>query len=257
MNELTVIKIGGNIVEKPAELEEFLEKFSKYPHPKILVHGGGAYATELSQKLGLKVNVTDGRRITDSETLKLVTMVYAGLINKTIVALLQKYGCNAIGLSGADGDLIPAVKRSPHPLDYGLVGDISPENINTSLISSLLARGLVPVFCAITHDRNGSLLNTNADTTASSLAVSLSKDYYTELIYCFEKNGVMSNPENPDSVLPLITRAIFERLRGEGAISKGMIPKLDNAFCALEKGVSRVCIKNAKNLDNETGTLLK
>jgi len=257
MRELTIIKIGGNVVEKPMELESFLKKFSNLPQPKILVHGGGNYATELSAKLGIKVTMLDGRRITDAETLKLVTMVYAGMINKTVVSLLQKFGCNAIGLSGADGDIIPGVRRSSHPIDWGLVGDIQPSNINTSLLSSLMGRGLVPVFCPITHDRNGSLLNTNADTVASSLAVALSSDYSVRLIYCFEKEGVLSDPENKGSLMPLITRETFTYLQRKGAISHGMIPKLENAFSALENGVSEVVIKSSANLGNEVGTLLK
>jgi len=257
MKELTIVKIGGNIIDKPGELETFLEQFSRYPEPKILIHGGGVYATELSEKIGLKVKMLEGRRITDSETLKLVTMVYAGLINKSIVALLQKFGCNAIGVSGADGDLVPAVKRSPHPVDYGFVGDVDPGIVNTGFLQSLLGRGIIPVFCAITHDRNGSLLNTNADTMASSIAIALSKEYYTRLVYCFEKDGVLSDPENPDSLIPLITKASFAALRSSGAISGGMIPKLDNAFNAIEKGVAEVFIKHASNLDNTKGTQLK
>jgi len=257
MKELTVIKIGGNIVDQPAALEVFLKDFSKYPAPKILIHGGGVMASELSGKMGIEVKMQNGRRVTDLDTLKLVTMVYAGWINKSIVAILQKLGCNAIGLSGADGDLVPATRRSPEPVDFGYVGDVNPVDINSSLLESLLGRGITPVFCAITHDRNGSLLNTNADTMASSLAISLSRDFYTRLIYCFEKEGVLYDQENPDSVVPLITRANYQTMKDNGAITGGMLPKLDNAFAAIESGVSEVCIKHASNLGNNKGTVLR
>ncbi|MFA5850145.1 MAG: acetylglutamate kinase [Bacteroidales bacterium] len=257
MKELTVIKIGGNIVDQPAALEEFLKAFSKYPAPKILIHGGGVMASELSGKMGIEVKMQNGRRVTDMDTLKLVTMVYAGWINKSIVAILQKLGCNAIGLSGADGDLVPATRRSPEPVDFGYVGDVNPVDINSALLESLLGRGITPVFCAITHDRNGSLLNTNADTMASSLAIALSRDFYTRLIYCFEKEGVLYDQENPDSVVPLITRANYQTMKDNGAITGGMLPKLDNAFAAIESGVSEVCIKHASNLGNNKGTVLR
>lgn len=257
MKELTVIKIGGNIVDMPSALEVFLKDFSNYPNPKILIHGGGALASDLSAKMGIEVKMQNGRRITDLDTLKLVTMVYAGWINKSIVAMLQKFGCNAIGVSGADGDLVPATRRSPEPIDFGYVGDVNPVDINVGLLQSLLGRGITPVFCAITHDRNGSLLNTNADTMASNLAIALSRDYYTRLIYCFEKEGVLSNPENPDSIVPLITRANYQTLKERGAITGGMLPKLDNAFAAIESGVSEVYIKHASNLKNNKGTVLR
>jgi acetylglutamate kinase len=257
MKELTVIKIGGNIVDMPSALEVFLKDFSNFPNPKILIHGGGVLATELSSRLGIKVNMQKGRRVTDSDTLKLVTMVYAGWINKSIVAMLQKFGCDAIGLSGADGDIVPATRRSPEPVDFGFVGDVNPVDINSALLQSILGRGITPVFCAITHDRNGSLLNTNADTMASSLAIAMSKDYYTRLIYCFEKAGVLSDQENPDSIIPLITRSNYKTLMENGAITGGMLPKLDNAFAAIESGVSEVYIKHASNLGNEKGTVLR
>ena len=257
MSELTVIKIGGNIVDKPDALEIFLKDFSKIDGPKILIHGGGAIATEMSKKMGIEIKMHEGRRITDYETLKLVTMLYAGLINKQIVATLQKMGCNALGLSGADGNSIPATRRSPEPIDFGYVGDVDPNTINASFLKTLLARGICPVFCALTHDGNGTLLNTNADTMASSISIALSRDYYTKLIYCFEKEGVLSDPDNPDSVIPLITYSSFQRLKEEKKIKEGMIPKLDNAFNAIKNGVSQVVIKHASNLDNYKGTTLK
>ncbi|MEG2849280.1 MAG: acetylglutamate kinase [Bacteroidales bacterium] len=257
MKTLTIIKIGGNIVDKPEALQNFLNNFHKIEGPKILVHGGGAIATELSPKLGIEVKIHDGRRITDYETLKLVTMVYAGLINKQIIASLQKIGCNSIGLSGADGDSVPATKRSSNVIDWGYVGDVEPSKINISLITALLGRGITPVFCAITHDSNGSLLNTNADTMASCIAIALSKEYSTRLIYCFEKEGVLSNPSNNSSVIPLVTQNSYKLLLEEKKVTEGMIPKLDNAFTALNNGVSEVIIKHAGNLLNNKETQLK
>lgn len=257
MKTLTVIKIGGNIVDRQDELDLFLEKFTNIDGPKVLIHGGGVMATELSAKLGIATHMYQGRRITDLETLKLVSMVYAGWINKSIVAKLQKMGCNAVGLSGADGDSVPAVRRSPVPVDFGYVGDVDPAKINIGFMQSLLGRGITPVFCAITHDREGSLLNTNADTMASSLAIALSGDYYSRLIYCFEKEGVLSDSTDEDSVIPLVTRESYYVLRNSGVVKDGMIPKMDNAFYAMENGVNEVFIKHASNLNNNKGTLLK
>ncbi|OFY28214.1 MAG: acetylglutamate kinase [Bacteroidetes bacterium GWF2_41_61] len=257
MKTLTVIKIGGNIIDRPDELEVFLEKFEKIDGPKILVHGGGVLASEMADKLGIKTKMHQGRRITDLETLKLVSMVYAGWINKSIVAKLQKIGCNSIGLSGADADCVPAVRRSPVPVDFGYVGDVDPHQINTGFLLSMLGKGITPVFCAITHDRNGSILNTNADTMASSIAIALSRDYYTCLIYCFEKQGVLSNPDDEESIIPLITRVNYESIKASGVIRDGMIPKMDNAFFAIDNGVSEVFIKHASNLGNNKGTVLK
>ncbi len=257
MKNLTVVKIGGNIVDKPEALQYFLNNLNKLEGPKVLIHGGGAIATQLSAKLGIEVKMHNGRRITDYETLKLVTMVYAGLINKQIVASLQKIGCNALGLSGADGDSVPATKRPANPFDWGYVGDVDPLKINTSLLTSLLGRGITPVFCAITHNGNGSLLNTNADTMASSIAIALSQEYSTRLIYCFEKDGVLSDPDDNDSVIPLITKNSYKQLLEEEKVVGGMIPKLDNAFAALENGVSEVIIKHADNLLIQKETLLK
>lgn len=257
MKMLTIIKIGGNIVDKPEALQNFLNNFNQIDGPKVLIHGGGAIATELSPKLGIEVKMHNGRRITDYETLKLVTMIYAGLINKQIVASLQRIGCNALGLSGADGDCVPATKRAVNPIDWGYVGDVEPSKINISLLTSLLGRGITPVFCAITHDSNGSLLNTNADTMASCLAIALSKEYSTRLIYCFEKDGVLNDPQDNTSVIPLVTKTSYKSLLEEHKVKDGMIPKLDNAFAALENGVSEVIIKHADNLLNQKETLLK
>ncbi len=257
MKSVTIIKIGGNIVDKPEALQYFLNNLQKYEGPKVLIHGGGAIATQLSKDLGIEVKMHNGRRITDEATLKLVTMVYAGLINKQIVASLQKIGCNALGLSGADGDSVPATKRVTTTIDWGYVGDVDPKKINVSLLHSLLAKGITPVFCAITHDGNGSLLNTNADTMASSIAIALASEYYVRLIYCFEKDGVLSDPKDNTSVIPLITQNSYRQLLDEGKVVDGMIPKLDNAFKALREGVAEVIIKHADNLLNKKETLLK
>lgn len=257
MKSVTIIKIGGNIVDKPEALQHFLNNLQKYEGPKVLIHGGGAIATQLSKDLGIEVKMHNGRRITDEATLKLVTMVYAGLINKQIVASLQKIGCNALGLSGADGDSVPATKRVTTTIDWGYVGDVDPKKINVSLLHSLLAKGITPVFCAITHDGNGSLLNTNADTMASSIAIALASEYYVRLIYCFEKDGVLSDPKDNTSVIPLITQNSYRQLLDEGKVVDGMIPKLDNAFKALREGVAEVIIKHADNLLNKKETLLK
>lgn len=252
-----IVKIGGNIVDKPEALEQFLNDFHKLEGPKVLIHGGGAIASKLSKDLGLEVKMHNGRRITDLETLKLVTMVYAGLINKQIVAALQRIGCMATGLSGADGNSVPATKRAANPIDWGYVGDVEPEKINVKFLEVLLDNGFTPVFCAITHDTNGSLLNTNADTMASSLARALSSKYETSLVYCFEKDGVLADPDDDNSVIPLITRESYATLLEAGKIVGGMIPKLDNAFAALESGVGEVFIKHAANLLNNKETLLK
>ncbi|MHC1689483.1 MAG: acetylglutamate kinase [Bacteroidales bacterium] len=257
MKALTIVKIGGNVVDSPESLSKFLLMFNKIEAPKILIHGGGILASEISAKLGIETKMHNGRRITDAETLKVCTMVYAGWINKSIVAQLQKIGCNSLGLSGADAGVIPAKRRSPDPVDFGFVGDISPDEINTGVLVSLLGRGITPVFCAITHDRNGSLLNTNADTMASGIAAALSGSYYTRLIFCFEKDGVLYDPKDEKSVIPLITKESYTRLKNEGVVSEGMLPKLDNAFFALERGVSEVYIKKWSNLSPEGGTMLR
>lgn len=257
MKKVKIVKIGGNIVDKPEALERFLKNFHKMEGPKILIHGGGAIASKLSKDLGIEVKMHNGRRITDLETLKLVTMVYAGLINKQIVAALQQNGCMAVGLSGADGNSVPATRRPANPIDWGFVGDVEPEKINVGFLETLLEAGCTPVFCAITHDSNGSLLNTNADTMASSLARALSAKYSTSLVYCFEKDGVLADPDDDSSVIPYIDRESYKALLADGKIVGGMIPKLDNAFAALEYGVAEVFIKHADNLLVQKETLLK
>jgi acetylglutamate kinase len=252
MAKLYVIKIGGNVIDNPKNLEKFLADLSKISDMKILVHGGGKLATELAQRLGVEQQMVDGRRITDAETLKIATMVYAGLINKQIVASLQAKGINALGLSGADGNVIKASKRKVAEIDYGFVGDIKAEQVNADLISTFLTNNVTPVFCAITHNGEGQLLNTNADTIASTLAIALSKKYEVQLNFCFEKKGVLEDVSDDDSVIKTITPATYKHYLGEGIISKGMIPKLDNAFEAITKGVKSVVIAHSDDLLNTT-----
>ncbi len=248
MEKITVVKIGGNVIDNEEALAQFVRDFASLPSPKILVHGGGKLATRLAEKLEIPTTMIEGRRVTDAATLEVVTMVYAGLLNKHIVAMLQAEGCNALGFSGADGNMIPAIKRNPEPLDYGFVGDIEASNINKTLLGTLLESGVTPVFCAITHDGNGTLLNSNADSVASAVAVAASNIATTDLVFCFEKQGVLRDVEDESSVIPLITRADYPTLRSEGVISKGMIPKIDNAFRAIESGVASVTIKHSAQL---------
>ncbi|MCH5229559.1 MAG: acetylglutamate kinase [Muribaculaceae bacterium] len=254
---IKIYKIGGNIINSEEDLRSFLYDFSLIPGKKILVHGGGKEATELSRKTGLEATMIQGRRVTDIETLKMVTMVYAGLINKRIVSILQEYQCNAVGLSGADGNVIPAVKRSPYPIDYGFVGDINPKDINTSFISLLLGNEFTPVFCAICRNHQGGLLNCNADTIAASLAQACSNIEQTDLIYCFEKKGVLEDLNDDDSLLKIITPQKFEYLLKTGKISEGMIPKITNALKAINEGVHTVRIRGSHNINKEeSGTLI-
>lgn len=255
---ITVFKIGGNVINDQQALRSFLQDFASIPGKKILVHGGGKEATDLSKKIGLEPKMIDGRRVTDKDTLKLVTMVYAGLINKRIVSMLQETGCNAVGLTGADGDVIPAKKRNPEPIDYGFVGDINPENINVGFILLLLGHGYTPVFCAICRNPEGGLLNCNADSIANAVACACSKKETTDLVYCFEKKGVLTDLDDEDSVIPLITKDDFDTMVKEGKISGGMIPKVSNALQAIESGVNMVRICDAGNIREESsGTEIK
>lgn len=237
---LKVIKIGGNVVDNPEKLERFLTDFARLEGPKILVHGGGKIATAISRALGIETTMIGGRRVTDGETIKVVTMVYAGVINKSIVCRLNAERNPAIGLSGVDGNLILSDRRSPVPVDYGFVGD--PRSVNTTLLESLLAQGLTPVIAPITTDGQGSLLNTNADTVAQCVATAMAAVEKTELVFCFEKKGVLSDVNDDDSVIPTITRADFESLKGAGVITDGMLPKIENSFDAISGGVARVVI---------------
>lgn len=254
---LSIVKIGGNIVDNAEALDSFLNDFNKLEGKKLLVHGGGVMASKMAKELGIETKMVGGRRITDAETLKVVTMVYSGWINKSMVASLQKIGCNAIGLSGADANCIPSIRRSPVPVDFGFVGDPDPNKVNSSFISQLLESDIIPVFCAITHDENGSLLNTNADTVAYSIATGLSKSYNTSLYYCFEKEGVLKDINNPHSLIATMSFEECEIYKKEGIISDGMIPKMDNSFKAISNGVSEVIILHANNLLTRKGTILK
>ena len=246
MAKLYVIKIGGNIIDDEAKLTSFLKDFTSIEEKKILVHGGGKLATRLAEKLGIEQQLVDGRRITDAETLKIVTMVYAGFINKNIVAGLQANNCNAMGLCGADGDAILAHKRQHPVLDYGFVGDV--DAINTELISGLLAKNIAVVFAPITHDQQGQLLNTNADTIAQEIARGMSELYDVQLIYSFEKSGVLLDANDDTTVIPEIKPSYYQQLKSKNKIFAGMIPKLDNAFAALKSGVDKVIIGKAENL---------
>ena len=276
-------------MDNPELLKKFVEDFAQMPGMKILVHGGGVMASQMQKSMGMVPQMIEGRRVTDEETLRVVTMVYAGWCNKNITALLQAQGCNAIGLTGADGNAIKARKRPPvhveslnQEVDYGFVGDVSAESVNAKFIYSLLEKGIVPVFNAINHDGEGNLLNTNADTIASSVATAMANYQYrtrrdvccrceecthcsddgslthiVELLYCFEKDGVLYDKDDDSSVIPEIDREKFAQLKGEGRVADGMIPKLTNSFKAIDNGVERVVIKHARNLLNPLGTILK
>jgi acetylglutamate kinase len=246
--DLHIIKIGGNVIDNSENLYHFLKDFTALDGYKILVHGGGKVATQLSETLGIEPKLVDGRRITDIETLRVVTMVYGGLINKNIVAQLQRFGNNAIGLTGADGDFIRTKKRPVKTIDYGFVGDIDENSIDPQNIRRLMEAGFTPVFCAITHDGEGQLLNTNADTIASALAVALSKLYETTLIYCFEKKGVLQDINDEGSLIREIDPERYEELKKQQIIHSGMLPKLDNAFTAINCGVKAVIIGQSDDL---------
>lgn len=247
MEQLRVFKIGGKVVEDAEGLRRFLQGFARVPGKKILVHGGGKWVTEMSQKLGLEVRMVEGRRITDATTLEIVKMMLAGVANKNLVSLLQGYDCNAIGLTGADGNAILAHRRPEvNGMDYGFVGDI--DRVNKPLINRFLGEGLVPVFAAMTHDGKGTMLNTNADTIASALATGMSGSYGVELVYFFELDGVLTDLSKPESVIPVIDERSYPVLKKNGSISKGMIPKIDNAFNALQQGVRSVRICNSNQV---------
>ncbi len=249
MEALYVIKIGGNVLDNPEMLVGFLEAFSEIKASKILIHGGGKALTALAEKQGIEQTMIDGRRVTDAATMQLATMVYAGDINKNCVAQLQANGCNAIGLTGADGNLIQATKRPPvSGIDYGMVGDVESNSVNGNLLQNLLHLGLTPVMPAITHDGNGNLLNTNADTLASILASAMKPYFAVSLIYCFEKKGVLLNADDDDSVIGNLNLEEYNFLKEKGIIYKGMIPKLDNAFAAKSNGVAEVIIAHAMDL---------
>ena len=256
---LKVIKIGGNVVDNPAKLEKFLTDFAALEGPKILVHGGGKIATTVSKALGIETRMIDGRRVTDEETLRVVTMVYAGLVNKTIVTGLQRRGCNAIGLSGADGQFIVSEKRTSVPVDFGYVGDPIPEKFGIGTARTLTDPGYTVVAAPITLSAAGELLNTNADTVAQTIAVGMATAYEVELVYCFEKRGVLMNVEDDASVISEITPVRFGELKKQGIVADGMLPKLENAFRAIDRGVKAVSICSAETLSEPGygGTTLK
>ena len=254
-DRITVVKIGGNVIDDPAALKRFVAEFAALPGAKILVHGGGKGATRLAGKLELEVRMVEGRRITDKGMLDVVTMVYAGLLNKQIVAALQAAGCNAMGLSGADGNAVTARRRSPEPIDYGFVGDI--ERVDAGLLRRLFEGGITPVFSAIMHDGRGTLLNCNADSVASAVALGAAEVAPTELVFCFEKAGVLRNADDETSLIPRITAESYAELKASGVVSRGMIPKIENALKAVDNGVRRVVIKHAANLSNDLGTAIE
>ena len=255
MEKLTVIKVGGKIVEEPETLSRLLADFSALPGYKVLVHGGGRSATKLAAELGIESRMVNGRRITDADMLKVVTMVYGGLVNKNIVAGLQAKGVNAMGLTGADMDVMRSVKRPVKDVDYGFVGDV--KQVNADLLAGLIRQGVVPVMAPLTHDGEGHLLNTNADTIAGETAKALARHFEVTLVFCFEKKGVLRDADDDDSVIPVITPDLFRRYVDEGVIQGGMIPKLENSFSAVEAGVRQVIITLATALDGRSVTVIK
>lgn len=254
MEKLTVLKVGGAVVEDPQALDAFLTGFAAMPGLKVLVHGGGREATKVAAQLGIRTKMVDGRRITDADMLRVVTMVYGGLVNKGVVAALQARGVNALGLTGADLGCMLAVKRPVKDIDYGYVGDM--RKVDTSILADLISRGVVPVMAPLSFDGKGTLLNTNADTIASSVAKALAERFEVTLVYCFEKAGVLKDPDDDASVIPLITKKSFAGLVSDGTVSGGMLPKLQNAFEALESGVKEVRITKADAPEGGTKIVL-
>jgi acetylglutamate kinase len=250
--KLFIIKIGGNVLDHPEALKKFLREVASVKGPKILIHGGGKIATKLGAQLGIESKYVNGRRITDAQTLDLVTMVYGGLVNKQLVASLQQEGCNAIGLTGADGNIIKAVRRPVKDIDYGFVGDITSDSVNTSLLELLLKHDTVPVFAPLTH-AGGHILNTNADTIASVLAVAMSKYFEVRLIFCFEKKGVLRDVNSNDSVIHHLPKKLYDDLLAQQAFADGILPKLENAYAAIHAGVKEVLIGDASDLLKNTG----
>lgn len=253
--KLTIVKVGGAVVEDEAQLAQLLKDFSAIPGRKALIHGGGRRATQVAASLGIESKMVGGRRITDAEMLSVVTMVYGGLVNKNLVARLQANGVNALGLTGADIDVIRSHKRPlKDGIDFGFVGDV--DRADGQMLSRLIEAGITPVMAPLTHDGQGQILNTNADTIASETAKALAPFYDVTLIYSFEKKGVLSNPDDDDSVIPTICRADFERYKADGTISGGMLPKIENALNAIDAGVGRVIITLATAIDGHSGTII-
>lgn len=255
MKAITIVKVGGAVVEDEAQLVQLLGDFTAIEGPKILVHGGGRRATKMAERLGIETKMIDGRRITDAEMVEVVTMVYGGLVNKNLVARLQANGVNALGLTGADANVIQAHRRPvKNGIDYGFVGDV--DRADGQMLRNLLEAGITPVMAPLTHDLQGNILNTNADTIASETAKALAPYYNVTLIFSFEKKGVLSNPDDDESVIPTITRADFERLKADGTVAGGMLPKLENAFNAIAAGVKAVNITLATAIDGQHGTMI-
>ncbi len=252
MEKLTLIKVGGKIVEEPDTLQQLLRDFSSIEGHKVLVHGGGRSATKIASQLGIESQMVNGRRITDAEMLKVVTMVYGGLVNKNIVAGLQALQVNSLGLTGADMNIMRSDKRPVKDVDYGFVGDV--KEVNADVLASLIQQGIVPVLAPLTHDKQGHMLNTNADTIAGEAAKALAKYFDVTLMFCFEKKGVLLNENDDESVIPEIDRASFQKYVAEGVIQGGMIPKLENAFQAIDAGVKEVIITQASEIHKHTGT---
>ena len=255
MEKLTIIKVGGKIVEEEQSLKQLLKDFSQIEGNKILVHGGGRSATKLAERLGIVSRMVNGRRITDIESLQVVTMVYGGLVNKNIVAGLQALNVNALGLTGADMNLIRSEKRPVKDIDYGFVGDV--KEVNTGILSSLISQGIVPILAPLTHDKQGNILNTNADTIAGETAKALARVFDVSLVYCFEKKGVLMDENDDDSVIPSLNQAEFRDLVEKGIIQGGMIPKLENAFDSIEAGVCEVVITSATEIGKDSGTCVR
>jgi acetylglutamate kinase len=255
MNQLTIIKAGGKIVENPESLKAFLKNFALIAGNKMLIHGGGRSATQIAERLGIETKMIDGRRITDEETLKVITMVYAGLVNKNIVAQLQALQLDAAGLTGADMNLILSARRPAGSIDYGYVGDI--KNVNVSVLAELLEQNYIPVLAPVTHDGAGQLLNTNADTIAAEVANALADTFNVRLIYCFEKRGVLLDENDANSVVDTLDSALFEQYREKGIIQGGMIPKLENAFRSLAAGVKEIIITRAEDINTGKGTFIQ
>lgn len=256
MEKVTIVKVGGAVVEDNEQLAQLLTDFAAIPGKKVLVHGGGRRATKVAAALGIESKMVNGRRITDAQMLEVVTMVYGGLVNKNLVAKLQAKGVNALGLTGADMDVIHSHKRPVKDgVDFGYVGDV--ERANGKMLQTLIQEGITPVMAPLTHDGNGNILNTNADTIASETAKALAPYYDVTLIYSFEKKGVLSNPDDDNSVIPVITRADFEKYQANGTIGGGMIPKIENALAAVDAGVKEVIITLATAIDGKQGTVIK
>jgi acetylglutamate kinase len=253
MDKLFIVKIGGNVLDNPDALEKFLTDFASINAFKILIHGGGKIATKIGDKLGIESKYVNGRRITDAPTLDVVTMVYGGLVNKQIIANLQKRQCNAMGFTGADGNAIQAVKRPVKDIDYGFVGDVKPEGVNVGLLSLLLNQNIVPVFAPLTH-ADGNILNTNADTIASVLAIALSKAFEVRLVFCFEKKGVLKDVNDNGSVIRHLPESLYKELLSQQVFADGILPKLENAYAAIHAGVKEVLIGEATDLVVNTGT---